>query len=377
MLPMEAEQMRKEDGDMTLSEKILMLRKQKGWSQEELAEQLGVSRQSVSKWESGTSLPDLNRILDLSRLFSVSTDFLLKEEEVLEEEPEPPDPEQGTCSGEKPEDGAEEQVLEGEWVTPEEMEDENGKYYRRVSFSEALDYLEQMGEYGRQVGRGIMLCIYAPAALMGSVAAVSLAMGNSVRAENVAGGLGTMLLLLLVAWAVTIFIGSGSKIEKYQYLSKKHYILEPEVAEAVQEEKEAFENIYRKSMMVGICMCIVSVIPVLLAGIFDSQEVLVLMGVVLMFLIVGVGVHLIVSATVVREAQETLLKRGMTEEEAAERIIKKKKKKGGLKKYEDSYWILITVIYLVCSFASMKWWGTWIIFVAAAAVWEFLTAAKQ
>lgn len=377
MLPMETEQMRKEDGDMTLSEKILMLRKQKGWSQEELAEQLGVSRQSVSKWESGTSLPDLNRVLDLSRLFSVSTDFLLKEEEVMEEEPEPPDPEQGTCSGEKPEDGAEEQVLEGEWVTPEEMEDENGKYYRRVSFSEALDYLEQMGEYGRQVGRGVMLCIYAPAALMGSVAAVSLAMGNSVRAENVAGGLGTMLLLLLVAWAVTIFIGSGSKIEKYQYLSKKHYILEPGVAEAVQEEKEAFENIYRKSMMVGICMCIVSVIPVLLAGIFDSQEVLVLMGVVLMFLIVGVGVHLIVSATVVREAQETLLKRGMTEEEAAERIIKKKKKKGGLKKYEDSYWILITVIYLVCSFASMKWWGTWIIFVAAAAVWEFLTAAKQ
>lgn len=52
---MEAEQMRKEDGDMTLSEKILMLRKQKGWSQEELAEQLGVSRQSVSKWESGVS----------------------------------------------------------------------------------------------------------------------------------------------------------------------------------------------------------------------------------------------------------------------------------------------------------------------------------
>lgn len=332
MLPMETEQMRKEDGDMTLSEKILMLRKQKGWSQEELAEQLGVSRQSVSKWESGTSLPDLNRVLDLSRLFSVSTDFLLKEEEVMEEEPEPPDPEQGTCSGEKPEDGAEEQVLEGEWVTPEEMEDENGKYYRRVSFSEALDYLEQMGEYGRQVGRGVMLCIYAPAALMGSVAAVSLAMGNSVRAENVAGGLGTMLLLLLVAWAVTIFIGSGSKIEKYQYLSKKHYILEPGVAEAVQEEKEAFENIYRKSMMVGICMCIVSVIPVLLAGIFDSQEVLVLMGVVLMFLIVGVGVHLIVSATVVREAQETLLKRGMTEEEAAERIIKKKEEKGRTEK---------------------------------------------
>lgn len=362
---------------MSLSEKILMLRKQKGWSQEELAEQLGVSRQSVSKWESGTSLPDLNRILDLSRLFSVSTDFLLKEEETMEEETEPPDPDQELFSGEKTGNETEEQVLEGEWVAPEEMEDENGKYYRRVSFSEALDYLEQMGEYGRQLGRGVMLCIFAPAALVGSVAAGSVAMGNSVRAENIAGGIGTVLLLLLIAWAVVIFIGSASKIEKYQYLSKKHYILEPGVAEAVQEEKEAFEDVYRKSVMVGVCMCIVSVVPVLLAGISDSKEVLVLMGVVLMFLIVGVGVHLIVSATVIREAQETLLKRGMTEEEAAERIIKKKKKKGGLKKYEDSYWILITVIYLVCSFASMKWWGTWIIFVAAAAVWEFLTVAKQ
>ena len=218
---MEAEQMRKEDGDMTLSEKILMLRKQKGWSQEELAEQLGVSRQSVSKWESGTSLPDLNRILDLSRLFSVSTDFLLKEEETMEEETEPPDPEQELFSGEKTGNETEEQVLEGEWVAPEEMEDENGKYYRRVSFSEALDYLEQMGEYGRQLGRGVMLCIFAPAALVGSVAAGSVAMGNSVRAENIAGGIGTVLLLLLIAWAVVIFIGSASKIEKYQYLSKK------------------------------------------------------------------------------------------------------------------------------------------------------------
>ena len=54
------------------------------------------------------------------------------------------------------------------------------------------------------------------------------------------------------------------------------------------------------------------------------------MGAVLMFLIVGVGVHLIVSATGVREAQATLLKRGMTEEDAAERIIKKKQKQGRL-----------------------------------------------
>lgn len=63
-----------------LAEKIASLRKKKGWSQEELAYQLDVSRQSVSKWESGASVPDLDRILKLSEIFGVSTDYLLKEE---------------------------------------------------------------------------------------------------------------------------------------------------------------------------------------------------------------------------------------------------------------------------------------------------------
>ena len=62
---------------MILSEKIMSLRKQNGWSQENLADQLDVSRQSVSKWESGTSIPDIEKIVKMSELFNVSTDYLL------------------------------------------------------------------------------------------------------------------------------------------------------------------------------------------------------------------------------------------------------------------------------------------------------------
>ena len=65
---------------MILAEKIMEERKKNGWSQEDLADKLGVSRQSVSKWESAQSIPDLNRILEMSRLFNVSTDYLLKDE---------------------------------------------------------------------------------------------------------------------------------------------------------------------------------------------------------------------------------------------------------------------------------------------------------
>ena len=71
---------------MILADKIAELRKKNGWSQEELAGQLGVSRQSVSKWESAASIPDLDKILKLSELFGVSTDYLLKDSQEPEEE---------------------------------------------------------------------------------------------------------------------------------------------------------------------------------------------------------------------------------------------------------------------------------------------------
>ena len=73
---------------MILADKITALRKKAGWSQEELTEQLGVTRQSVSKWEGAQSVPDMDKVVQMSRLFGVTTDFLLKDE-LSEEEPAP------------------------------------------------------------------------------------------------------------------------------------------------------------------------------------------------------------------------------------------------------------------------------------------------
>jgi len=62
---------------MTLGEKILVLRKQNGMSQEQLAEKITVSRQAISRWELNESIPDVDNIVQLSNIFSVSTDYLL------------------------------------------------------------------------------------------------------------------------------------------------------------------------------------------------------------------------------------------------------------------------------------------------------------
>lgn len=65
---------------MILADKIIRLRKKNGWSQEELAEKVNVSRQAVSKWESAQTIPELEKILLLGELFGVTLDYLLKDE---------------------------------------------------------------------------------------------------------------------------------------------------------------------------------------------------------------------------------------------------------------------------------------------------------
>lgn len=64
-----------------LSEKLYKLRKNSGLSQEQLAEQLNVSRQAISKWESGTAVPESEKLITISNFFGVSVDYLLKDED--------------------------------------------------------------------------------------------------------------------------------------------------------------------------------------------------------------------------------------------------------------------------------------------------------
>lgn len=80
------------------------------------------------------------------------------------------------------------------------------------------------------------------------------------------------------------------------------------------EERDAFENSYRRSMVAGIALCIVSSVPVMVAGILESMEAVVLLALTFLFLLVGVGVNLIVAANTIREAQNRILKRGMSEQ---------------------------------------------------------------
>ena len=117
---------------MILADKIVTLRKKAGWSQEELAQQLNVTRQSVSKWEGAQSIPDMEKILQMSRIFGVTIDFLLKDEmETAEAAPET----ETTAA-------------------------------RRVTMEEASRYLELRRQAAPKMALATLLCVLSPAALL-------------------------------------------------------------------------------------------------------------------------------------------------------------------------------------------------------------------
>ena len=121
---------------MILADKIINERKKNGWSQEELAEMLDVSRQSVSKWEGAQSVPDLQKILKMAEMFGVSTDYLLKDEM---------EPEDTEVSYER-----------GSSDSP----------VRRVSMEEATEYINLRKQYLPKIGLGVFLCITSPVILL-------------------------------------------------------------------------------------------------------------------------------------------------------------------------------------------------------------------
>ena len=163
---------------MILADKIIDLRKKAGWSQEELADKLGVSRQSVSKWEGAQSIPDMNKILQLSELFGVSTDYLLKDSL---EAPEPQ-------------------------AAPADADAEGATF---VSMEEANAFLNHKAESAPRIALGVLLCILSPITLILLGGAQDT--GRLPLTEMQAAMIGLIVLLLMVAGAVLLFVLNGMR----------------------------------------------------------------------------------------------------------------------------------------------------------------------
>ena len=318
---------------MILAEKIMEERKKNGWSQEELADKLGVSRQSVSKWESAQSVPDLQRILEMSRLFNVSTDYLLKDEE----ESRPASP----------------------------VTEESGKELRRLSMEEANDFLAENSSFAGKIATGCLICVSCPIPL---IAIMALQKAEVIGlSENSAGALGVIALLLFVAISLIFFIPAGLSIGKWEWLENEVFDTEYGVDGMVRTKSEKFKKHFVRAITGGTILTHLGVIALFVGAVIDEENEPLLMGLLCVLLFcVGVGAFLIVNAGIITDGYSKLLQEGDYTKEAKNNTL--------LKGVAPLYWTIATAIYLGWSFLADSWHISWIVWVIAGVLYGGLSA---
>ena len=325
---------------MILAEKISKLRKQNGWSQEDLAMRLGVSRQSVSKWESTASMPDLDKIIKLSELFGVSTDYLLKEE--IEDVPDTLIVYDDTSEGKGT--FAQEFCIAGE------------PQGRPVSLETANKYMDVVEQASKKIALGVMACILSPVLLilLGGMSEYQVI----EITEDMAAGIGMTILMLIITGAVALFVLNGMKLEKFAYMEKEPLTLEYGVAGIVEMKKENFESTYKNCIATGVALCILSVIPIFIAAAFSASDMTFVYCCALLLVIISCAVYLFVRVGMVYGSYQKLLEEG---EYTCEKKIENQKNS----RLATVYWCIVIAVYLGYSFVTMKWYISWVIWPCA------------
>ncbi len=308
---------------MIMADKIIELRKKSGWSQEELAEKLGVSRQSVSKWESAQSVPDLKKILAMSEIFGVSTDYLLKDEI--------------TDTGEPAAESDSEPPL------------------RRVSMEQASDFLRINESIAGRIAFGVSLCILSPITLI-IMAAASEQKGFGLS-ESAAAGVGLVTLILMIAAAVGIFITQDSKLKPYEFLDHEDIDTEYGVEGMVKEKLAATESSRQKTNLIGVILCILSVLPLFCTMILGDKlsDMAAVSCVGALLAICSAGVFLLTKNSYITGACDKLLEQGDYTRE-------KKRKTFSFGKV---YWCTVVAIFVTVSLITNAWDKTVFIFAGA------------
>lgn len=308
---------------MNLSDKIIMLRKKEGWSQEELAHRLQISRQAVSKWESGKSLPDTDKIIQLSQLFQVTTDYLLLDQENKKQE----------------------------------------KNLKLLTLKQAQEYLSLRKKDSVKLAFATFLCIISPIPLIGFTTLCDYSSFHIT--ENRAVSIGLSFLIICITIAVILFCRCAFKANKYEFLEKEDFVVENEVKNDTLNKRDEYQSYYHRYQMIGIALCILSVLPLF---ILLSYEFLEGIAVCFLLLFISIGCFFFVYGGTYQSALDKILKVGD--------YLPKQKKLNQIKgKISMIYWLIVTAIFLYYTFGDQgngQVQYSWFIFAIAGVLYGAL-----
>ena len=318
---------------MILADKIIKLRKQFGWSQENLADALDVSRQSVSKWESGNSIPDLTKILKMAEIFGVSTDYLLKD-----------DLENFDANG----------------------VDSDPKVVK-LSLEEVNQYVELKVKASKIISKGVLILIYAviPLFLMLAVSEDQLL---SIS-RDAAVLIGLTLMLIVIASGVSILIQSN----KYKHAMDDlngNFELSYGIEGVIKDKLTKYLPTFTRTVAICVATFILSVLPLLYTGLISDSDTLPLFMLIVLIFLVGLGVYQLILVSARKNAYEMILKQG---DFAPEKVkeLKQEEQVGAF------YWPLVVAIYLGWSLWTHDWHITWIVWPVGGLIFAALLGFIQ
>ena len=321
---------------MILADKIINERKKNGWSQEELAEMLSVSRQSVSKWEGAQAVPDLNKIIKMAEIFGVSTDYLLKDE------------------------------IEASDNTGDYVDTESN--VRKVSLEDATRFMNTVKKNNPSAVIATMLFVLCPVTLI-ILAGISEYVPGTIS-EAVAGIIGIMVLLIAIISGIALWIAVEAKEKEFDFFEKEDYDTLYGVDGMAKEAKANFERIRVPLLVAAIALCILSPVGVMTAGILEAPEMLIIgmLGLLLVMIAVAVGIFVFL-------ARNSSIYSKLLMENKLSREQKERKRVIG--KISGAYWCIAVAVFLVMGLGFNKWEISGVLFPVAGVLFAAILAVVK
>ncbi len=362
----------KEKLNMNLSEKIFNERRKLGLSQEQFAEKMQISRQAVSKWESGQSTPDLDKIVLMSQIFGVSTDYLLKETVDTVENTE------STIAGDsiydssnsRKNDMADAEFNEGSESNSENARENNSG--KELTWNEVDSYMEVREKSGKRIAIGVCLCLLSFAFSCIAIM-ITKRMGAPEDIQDTAAG---TVMFLLLGTAIMLFIMSGLRLHIYEYLEKEDFLLPDDIKLLITDKKKAYQEIFNIHITIGVILIILAIVLCMLAETFLTYTTMKdytdeVQGII-MFGVLAVAVFLFVQAGIRMGTYNILL-----QEQDYTKDKKRAKREGEdrMGQIAGIYWCLMCAIYLGFSFYTNDWGRSWILWPVAGCAFGAIAVA--
>ena len=291
---------------MILADKIINLRKKESMTQEDLAAKIGVSRQSVSKWESTMAMPDLDKIVKLSQIFGVSTDFLLDDKLGMEA------------------------II---------VEDSVSESNVKTIDSEMLnDYLKIYDKIAVNVGLAISLLVSSPIP--------STLLNNPI---------GSILTLSFVALAVGLFLISGFSSQKYDFIEKEPYDFSYGIEGVINKNMDEYKPIVSRNVIISIAIFILSPLIIMIFENNINDDILTS----IFLFIISLGAYIISHTMVKNSAFQDLLKYRNPKEQIRD---------NRLAKASGILWVLAIGLVIILGYQTGNWEKSWIPIIAAIVI---------